>query len=173
MRKGLLKAALALACGSYAPLCRAQEAAKGPQPERTQAAVELTQEDRATLVKLALERALVDREIPEFDVMSKYDSFLLSTENIDAESVPTLENVKLRVLEPEKIKEIAEARGSYVYYLLFRKFKSVGDQVVVELDCVPMYSSKDKVTGFGGGLSINYVKQDGKWVEKEFSRGIA
>lgn len=169
----LLKAALALACVSHASLCRAQGAAKEPQPEGTQAAAELTREDRAALVRLALERALVDREIPEFNVMSKYDSFLLSTENIDAESVPSFEGVTLRVLEPEKIKEIAEARGRYVYYLLFRKFKSIGDQVIVELDCVPMYSSKDKVTGFGGGLTIRYVKQDGKWVEKEFGRAIA
>jgi hypothetical protein len=29
------------------------------------------------------------------------------------------------------------------------------------------------VTGFGGGLSIKYVKQDGEWVENEFGCGIA
>lgn len=173
MRKSLLTAALALACVSHAPRCPAQEAAKEPRPEQSQADVRLTQDDRAALVRLALERALVDREIPEFGVMSKYDSFLLSTENIDAESVPKLEGVALKVLEPEEIKEIAEAQGSYVYYLLFRKFVSVGEQIGVELDCVPMYSSKDKVTGFGGGLTIKYVKQDGKWVENEFGRAIA
>jgi hypothetical protein len=111
--------------------------------ERSQAETQLTKDDKATLVRLSLERALVDREIPEYDVMSKEGFFPLSTENIDAESVPALEGVTLSLLGPEKIKEIAEARGRYAYYLLFRDFKSVGEQVVVELGCVPMYSSKD------------------------------
>ena len=173
MRRSLLKVALALSCVSHASLCPAQEAAKETQPGRPQADTRLTQDDRAALVRMSLERALIDREIPEFDVMSKEGSLLLSTENIDAESVPSLEGVTLRLLEPEKIKEIAEARGRYVYYLRFQKFKREGDQVIVELDCVPMYSSRDEVTGFGGELTIKYVKQDGKWVEKEFGRAIA
>jgi hypothetical protein len=128
---------------------------------------ELPAKDKAELIRLTLERALVDKKIPDYNVIAKQDSFLLSTENISAELVPEIKGVKLIPLAPEAIKERAETDGSYVYYFRFRKFEVEGEKVLVPLDNIPMYAKKPERLAFGGGFTIEYEKKNGEWVGTE------
>lgn len=127
----------------------------------------LTNEDKAELVRLTLERALIAKAIPDYNVIEKQESFLLSTENITAEVVPKIKGITLVLLEPAKIKERANSKGDYVYYFRFREFRRENGRVLVLLDNIPMYADKPKRAAFGGGFTIEYRKQDGKWVGKQ------
>ena len=130
-------------------------------------AAELPAKDKAELIRLTLERALVDKKIPDYNIIAKQESFLLSTENISAELVPEIKGIKLIQLAPEEIKERAETDGSYVYYFRFRKFEVEGARVLVMLDNIPMYANKPRRFAFGGGFTIEYEKMDGEWIGKE------
>ncbi len=126
----------------------------------------MTKEDKSELIKLSLEIALVEKRIPDYNIIEKQDHFLLSTENITAELVPQLERINLVLLEPKEIQERAESRGDYVYYFRFKKFKVEGSKVFVYLDNVPMYAKNPTRMAFGGGFTVEFQKKDGKWVSQ-------
>jgi len=118
---------------------------------------EIPQEDRAELIRLTLERALIAKKIPDYNIIEKQEVFYLSTENVPPGLVPTIEGVALVMLEPEEIKKLANGRGDYVYYFKFKEFKFDGPKVIVSLDNIPMYADKPARMAFGGGFVIEYI----------------
>jgi hypothetical protein len=161
-----LKPAVLLLLLLFAPTHFARQVAPDSQEVRKQNVEEISTEDKAEIIKLTLERALVAKAIPDYNIIEKQDSFLLSKENLTPELIPQIERVTLVPLTPEEIKELANSRGDYVYYFRFKEFKVEGSKVVVSLDNIPMYAEKPTRMAFGGGFTIEYVKQDGKWVGK-------
>ncbi len=127
--------------------------------------IKLTDEDKAELIKLALEMALVKKEIPDYNQIQKQEHFLLSTENIKPELVPEIKGIKLILLEPEEIQERADKKGDLIFYFRFKKLKAEGSKILVYLDNIPMYA-KNFTQRFllGGGFTIEFQKKDGKWV---------
>ena len=169
----LLKAGMLLPLLLFAPARFAQQVAPDSRQAKKQSPEEISKDDKAEIVKLTLERALVAKAIPDYNFIEKQDSFLLSKENLTTELIPQIEGITLVPLTPEEIKEIANGRGDYVYYFKFTEFKVEDSKVVVSLDNIPMYAEKPTRLAFGGGFTIEYVKQDGKWLGKVLSRWIA
>ncbi len=166
MRRSLLKTGIIVAVFLQAAAIYAQHNPPPPQAGQKEAAEELTKEEKAALIKLSLELALVEKRIPDYNIIEGQDHFLLSTENITAELVPQLEGINLILLEPKEIQERADSRGDYVYYFRFKKFKTEGPKVLVYLDNVPMYAKNPTRMAFGGGFTVEFQKKDGKWVSK-------
>src|SRR5919205_972776 len=163
MERCLLRAAIIVALLLQAAVVAGQQPPPTPQEAKKEAEAELTKEERAELIKLSLELALVQKRIPDYNIIEEEYEFLLSTENITAEMVPHLKGINLVLLEPKEIKERAESRGDYVYYFRFRKFEAKGAKVFVYLDNVPMYAEKPTRMAFGGGFTVEFQKKDGKW----------
>ena len=155
----------------HVSICVAQQ--KQPKSEEQKPAANwFTQEDKAELIKLSLERAIVEKKIPDYNIIEKQEYFLLSTENITTDLVPDIKGVNLILLTPEQIQERAENRGDYVYYFWFTKFEVEDVKVRVSLDNIPMYAKKPARLAFGGGFIIEFQKMEGKWVGKEVSNWI-
>jgi hypothetical protein len=141
----------------------------------------LGDEDKAEIVKLALELAVVKKEIPDYKYIKDLENIPISTENIDAGQLPKFDGVKLVLLKPEEIQERAEEDGNYVYFLEFEEFRIEGAKVIVTLNHYPKYAKKPhpkyadkpRVMAFGGALISEYQKRDGKWLGEVVGRAIA
>lgn len=127
--------------------------------------VELSAADRAELIRLTLARALIDREIPDYNMLTEGQAFVvLSTENIDPSLVPELDGVMLDVLTPEEIQAKADADGDFLY-LRFQDVTAVSaDEARVSLaNTWAIASDSDQVYLSGGGFTIEYTRTTDGW----------
>ena len=126
-----------------------------------------TDRDKAELIKLTLERAIVDKEIPDYESIKDKRNIVLSTENIRKELVPRIKGVKIIVLNADEILDKADREGHFSYFRFSRLNLQNPENAVVELWV--MYTvSKDSVFrpmgGMGGGgFTLFYKNVSGRW----------
>jgi len=118
----------------------------------------ITDEDIPEIVRLTLERALVDGGIPAYELIKDNESIVLSTENIDLSLIPKLPGVNFTLLSRDEIQEKADREGDFLY-LRFNQLKIEDFRVLVSLDNT-WAVSKDSKVGYlcGGGFTIEYTK---------------
>ena len=124
----------------------------------------LADEDLTELLRLTLERALVDQEIPDYALLADQDDIVLSTENIDPALLPELDGVNLVTMTPEEIQAKADADGDFPY-LRFQGFTAVSqDEVNVSLGSSwAIAADSDMIYLSGGGFTINYTRTSDGW----------
>jgi len=125
----------------------------------------LAEEDQAELVRLTLERALLDQEIPDFLLLAEgKDEIVLSTENVDPELVPELEGVNLVLLSPEEIQAKANEEGDFLY-LRFQMvdIQSETEATVSLANNWAVAENSDMAYLSGGGFTIEYTKSADGW----------
>lgn len=121
------------------------------------------------LVQRTIEIALVARKIPDYHLLTNKQNIVVSSENIRGISLPTLNNFKLIVLSPRKIKEKANKEGDFLY-LRFKKI-TIGTfhaQILLDNYWIKGDSSKALYLS-GGGIIVDYVNILGYW--KVFNSG--
>jgi len=125
----------------------------------------ITREDRAEIIRLSLERALVDQEIPDYALIQDPANIVLSTANIDADLVPVLPGINLILLTREEVQDKADREGDFLY-LEFTDITVESDtRVMVSLDntwAAPKDSEKAYLSG--GGFAIEFAKTAGSWI---------
>jgi len=124
----------------------------------------ITEEDKAAIIRLTLERALIDKEIPDYDLIKDKENIVLSTENIDSNLVPKMQGINLILLASDGIQEKADREGDFLY-LHFGPMEIKNSEVIVSLSNI-WAVSKDSPNIYlsGGGFRIEYQKIAGKWV---------
>jgi hypothetical protein len=124
----------------------------------------LPDEDLTELLRLTLERALVDQEIPDYALLADQDEIVLSTENIDPALLPELDGVNLVTMSPEEIQAKADADGDFPY-LRFQGFTAVSqDEVNISLGSSwAIAADSDMLYLSGGGFTINYTRTADGW----------
>ncbi len=124
----------------------------------------LSTEEQGELIRLTLQRALVEQEIPDYALLADQAAIVLSTENIDASLVPELEGVALELLTPEEIQARADAQGDFPY-LAFSRFESAGDnEASVSLGSRwAVAADSDMIYLSGGGFTIEYTRMGESW----------
>ncbi|MDX1688285.1 MAG: hypothetical protein R3248_09905 [Candidatus Promineifilaceae bacterium] len=124
----------------------------------------LTSEDQPELIRLTLERALVDKEVPDYALLAEQGTFILSTEKVDPTLVPELEGVELTLMTPEEIQARANEEGDFLYLRFDEITAESADKVTVSFSNA-WAVAEDSDTGYlsGGGFSIEYVREDGGW----------
>ncbi len=125
---------------------------------------QLSQEDRAEVIRLTLERALVDQEVPDYQMLAEQGTFVLSTENVDPALVPELEGIDLTLLTPEEIQARANEEGDFLFLRFDEMSAESADKVTVSFSNA-WAVAEDSDTGYlsGGGFSIEYVRENGGW----------
>ncbi len=125
----------------------------------------ITEDDKAQVVQLSLERALVNQEIPDYHIIADKVNIVLSTENIDPAWVPQLNDINFILLIPKEIQAKADNEGDYLY-LHFREIEVQEDgRIIVSLDNIWAISKNSKVAYLsGGGFTIEYHRENGVWV---------
>lgn len=122
----------------------------------------VTEQDKAEIVKLTLAGVLT----PSSKFLSKKQSeglVILATKNIKPDWVPRVGGFELVLLTASEIQRKANREGDFEY-LSFAKFKVKGQKVLVEL-VNTWTKSKDSGMGYlsGGGLTLEYTRNKGKW----------
>jgi hypothetical protein len=135
-----------------------------------------TDEDKAELVRLTLERALIGAEIPDYALLVDQSGadIVLSTANIGAEMVPELLGFNLIPLTAEEIQARANVEGDFLR-LQFKEFQVLdADTVIVGLDN-SWVTAEDSTTGYlsGGGFELRYERQGDGWVGEVTSMWIS
>lgn len=128
------------------------------------AALDLPDEDVAELLRLTLERALVNQEIPDYALLADQPQIVLSTENIDIALLAELDGVNLVTMTPEEIQAKADADGDFPY-LRFQGFTAVSNnEVRVSLSSSwAIGAESDLLYLSGGGFTINYTRTATGW----------
>lgn len=124
---------------------------------------DISDSDKAEIVKLTLEDALVKKKIPDYNMLiEQRGNIVLSTENIKPDWIPNLSGYKLTLLSPAEI----QRKGDFLY-LSFDEFKVKGSCVAVTLTNSWAVGKKSGM-GYlsGGGFTYEYRKQSGKWIGK-------
>ena len=123
-----------------------------------------TDRDKAELIKLTLERAIVDKEIPGYESIKDKRNIVLSTENIRKELVPRIKGLKFIVFNADEIQDKADREGDFSYFRFSRLNLQNSENAVVELWIVYAVS-KDSYFGprGGRGFTLFYKKVSGHW----------
>lgn len=135
-----------------------------PEPAEPGEEVSLNDEERAELIRLTLERALIDQEIPDYGLLADPAHVVLSTENIDAALLPQLSGVTLELLTPEEIQARADTEGDFLY-LRFDEISTAmpGEATVSLSNTWAIGADSDQAYLSGGGFTIEYTKDAGQW----------
>jgi hypothetical protein len=125
----------------------------------------VTEQDKAEIVRLTLADVLT----PSSKLLSEKQSkgeVILSTKNIKLSWVPKVEGFDLVPLTPDEIRRKANREGDFEY-LFFARIKVKGEKVIVEL-VNTWAKSRDSGMAYlsGGGLTLEYSKNGGKWVSR-------
>lgn len=146
----------------------------------------LAPEDRAELIRLTLERALVDKEVSDYQLLAEQGTFILSTENVDPDLAPELEgeptsglagelaSVDLTLMTPDEIQARANEEGDFLYLRFDEMTAESADKVIVSFSNTWAVAD-DSETGYlsGGGFTIEYVRKDGAWQGEIISAWIS
>jgi hypothetical protein len=125
-----------------------------------------TAEDKAEIVRLTLERALVDQEIPDYGLLIESgEPIILSTDNIEDVALPDLPGHSIILMTAAEIRAKANAEGDFLY-TRFEPFEverpdkvnlGFGSQWAVAEDSTSGYLS-------GGGLQMVYEREADGWI---------
>ncbi len=125
---------------------------------------QINERDLAEIIKLTLERAVVAKQIPDYKLIKDKDNIVLSLENINPRLVPKIPKVNLIPLQRSEIQERADRKGDFLY-LRFSRLRMEGSKVIVSLDNVWAMSKQTQFKYLsGGGFTIEYRKESGRWL---------
>ena len=114
------------------------------------------------VVDEALRIALVEKKIPDYNLLVKNTPIILSSENI-GNYEPEIESVNIVVMTPQEIVDKAEDTGNFLH-LKFKKISASGSSGIIELDNTWVSGVYDGV-GYtsGGGFTLYIYKLDDGW----------
>ena len=123
-----------------------------------------TSEGRAEIIKLVLEWALVDKNIPDYALLPDSSSKVLSLENIDADMVTQIPGVNLILLTPDEVQKKADEEGDFLF-LSFQELKVGESKATVSINNTwARAKDSEMVYLSGGGCALEYQKEGGEWV---------
>ena len=126
---------------------------------------DVTARDKAEIVRLALEWALVAKKTPDSPLyFSEMENIILSVENIEAVVLPQMPGVNLALLQPEEIQKKADEDGDYLY-LRFLQLEVSKSEAQVSLDSTWAVGKDSQERHHAGYARCNaeYHGEDGKW----------
>ncbi len=127
------------------------------------------EQDRQIIAQMSLEWAVLDKNIPDYNLIKDKDQLVLSTRNINKSYNFSLENVTISILTPEEIKQKSEAEGDYLY-IEFEMLDIHGSGATVKLNNIWAQNETSRKTIAylsGGGATIPYIKVGGNWVRQD------
>lgn len=132
-----------------------------------------TRSAKTAVYRLALERALVQKEIQEYYLLEK-DPVILTSENIDPTCIPRIPGIRLAVFTPEQIREKALADGDFMY-LQFSNVRIGCSSARITLSNIA--SNYDPLNStlpimIGGGFTLKCWKVMGKWMGRVVSSWV-
>ncbi len=135
----------------------------GGAPPSTDA--DVAERDRAEIVRLSLEWALVAKKIPDSTLyFSEMENIILSVETIEAGVLPQMPGVNLTLLQPEEIQKKADEEGDSLY-LRFSHLEVSNSEEKVSLDSIWAVGKDSQETHHAGYARCHaeYHRDSGEW----------
>ena len=126
---------------------------------------DVTERDKAEIVRLSLQWALVDKKIPDYRLYySEMENIILSVENIEAGLLPQIPGVNLTLLQPEEIQKKADEEGDFLY-LRFLQLEVSNSEAKVSLDSTWAVGKDSQEMHHAGYARCNaeYRRESGEW----------
>ena len=126
---------------------------------------DVTERDKAEIVRLALQWALVDKKIPDYRLyFSEMEDIILSAENIEADVLPQMPGVNLTLLQPEEIQRKADEERDFLY-LRFLQLEVSNSEAKVSLDSTWAVAKDSQEMHHAGYARCNaeYHRESGGW----------
>lgn len=118
------------------------------------------------ILELALTRALIDRELPDYGLLGNPKKVVLSDSHLNREWVPVLPGVELVVMSEEQIAATANENGDFLFVYVSDLDVGTGNMASVRVQSVWARSADSTVTYVsGGGFTVTYERDGDKWVE--------
>lgn len=153
-------APVCVVCALVMPACTGHE---DPGDPGLLVGEERATSDEASLVRIALERALVDRMIPDHSLLVSAQPIVLSSENIEAGWVPELDGVSLVLRTAEEIQARADGEGDFLY-LRFGTLRVEGDEASLTLENRwAVAADSPHVYLSGGGFRMEFRRTPFGW----------
>lgn len=151
-----------------------EEPTEEPAGEEAGEGIAISAEDQAELIRLTLERALIEQEIPDYALLADQETIILSSENIDAALVPEFSEVPLEIMTPEEIQARADAEGDFPYLFFEAIEPTSADTATVSLSSRWAIGADSEMLYLsGGGFEIEYNKLGDSWVGEVLSSWIS
>jgi hypothetical protein len=155
----LLSCLVICACSPYSRF----PTAKGTAP----------QNDKEAVISAALTRAIVDKEIPAFDLLTKDPRVALKNEtlfnsdsmidSLGSGALPQSAGVRFILVSSAQIQDLAERSDSFVYVSV-PSIHVIGNQATVVISTVLTTRKNNGIAFKGGGwFELAYVKTSGNW----------
>ncbi len=125
--------------------------------------------DKQIIAQMSLEWAVLDKNIPDYNIIKDKDHFVLSTRNINKGYNFSLKNITISILTSEEIKQKSEADGDFLY-LEFEKIDISSKKATVKLNNIWAQNETSRKTMAylsGGGATIPFRKEGGRWVRQD------
>lgn len=127
------------------------------------------EKDRQIIAQMSLEWAVLDKNIPDYNLIKDKDNIVLSNRNIDKSYNFSLGNITISILTPEETKQKSEAEGDFLF-LEFEKIDISSREATIKLNNIwAQNETSRKTTAYlsGGGATIPFTKIEGTWVRQD------
>lgn len=129
--------------------------------------------DRPELIRVVLEWALIDKNLPDYGLLPDPTNVLISLDGLSVDELPTLPGITLTALTEVELQKKADAEGSLLRVSL-ENVAIAGDKAEVRVTNWWIASSTD-TRGFvsGGSCELELRKTGGQWAIVESMCAIA
>lgn len=128
--------------------------------------------DIQAIAQASLEWAILDKNIPDYNMIKDKKHLVLSTRSINKGYNFALGNSIVSILTPEEIKQKSDVEGDYLY-LEFETIVINGREATVKLNNIWVQnetSSKTIAYLSGGGAAIPFKKEGDVWVRQNITQ---
>ncbi len=152
---------------SGAPTASSPTGAADPPPQELPPPepASLAQADRDEMARLALDLALVARQIPDHGLLKDPKHVVVSTENLPAPP-PRLDGVELLPMSADAVQSKADREGDFVYIVLGAPEahpKGIRLSIFNRWAIGAASKKAGKIFLSGGGMSLLFHKEGGAW----------
>ncbi len=147
-------------------------ACQGQQLSDPQAASMESRE--ATILNLAMERALVEKKIPDYGLLADPRKVILSERNLPADWMPQLADIEIRIMTEAEIEAKANRDGDFLFVYVSELSFPDDNTASVRVHSMWARAKDSKIVYLsGGGFVVIYQKDGETWKEESSASWIS
>lgn len=133
-----------------------------------------TDSREATILNLAMERALIEKKIPDYGLLADPRKIILSDRNLPADWVPRLADIEIRIMTEAEIGTRANRDGDFLFIYVSELSFPDSDTASVRVHSMWARAKDSKIVYLsGGGFVVIYQKDGETWKESSSASWIS
>jgi hypothetical protein len=125
--------------------------------------------DKQTIAQLSLEWGILNKNIPDYNLIKDTNNIIISTQNINKNYNFSNGKISFIILTPEKIQQKSNIESDFLF-IKFYMLEINGNNAIVELNNNWALSEETRENRLGllsgGGAKIPFKKEGGRWLRQ-------